>query len=83
MDTGWRCEAGWRGCPHGCADTAQGRYRRTCTHGHTYEGYLCAEHAKPPASAWCRSCHDEGHRCELDLTRISAAPGTPATVGAA
>lgn len=68
-----RCETGWLGRTVRCGAPAEGKYRRSCEHGHSREGFMCAEHAKPPSTAWCRSCHDEGHLCELDLVRIGEA----------
>jgi hypothetical protein len=70
MATERRCETRWYNRPAMCGAPAEGRYRRACEHGHSREGFLCAEHAKPPADAWCRSCHGEGHLCPLDLERI-------------
>jgi hypothetical protein len=66
-----RCETRWFSGRNPCHAEAAGKYRRSCKHGHCREGFMCAEHAKPPATAWCRPCRDEdGHLCELDIERI-------------
>jgi hypothetical protein len=57
----------------GCAAIPVIRVRRTCTHGHTRDGWMCTRCIAVVRMA-CLTCHErDGHECPVTITPLAGA----------
>ena len=53
----------------GCGEPSVAAHEYRCEHGHVVRKPSCAEHAPEPGSVGCRQCYDQGHECEMQISR--------------